>query len=329
MPIYTFPNTKKRYTFSGPVEINYEIPEIISDAEFFEKGLGNSECLQHEKVTILNVKSETQGRLWGVPASHPYFLVSNYGDCITNTDFPHPMIPYIVSQKFIKNSDYLYAKISSAITEKKNSIVAVHRLVAEVFVENPFHKPFVNHIDKNRSNNLWFNLEWVTQKENLLHGHKAGKSATAAVSIIKDKDTGLYGCYIPELQSQDEFNNKHRIGACVFFGKRKDAATFLKWLEELRKQELPEEELTMLVQKAVDVEKSKLKMFLEEKGFTGFYVPTDIRSEKSKDITTRKYVPLLPSELAESIELRVFRKTEKTRKEHFIDESFRKQLEGI
>lgn len=45
----------------------------------------------------------------------------------------------------------------------------VHRLVATAFIDNPDDLPCINHIDNNPSNNNVSNLEWCTQRENVIH----------------------------------------------------------------------------------------------------------------------------------------------------------------
>lgn len=51
----------------------------------------------------------------------------------------------------------------------------VHRIVAEIFIENPNDKRFVNHIDNNGENNNILNLEWCTQSENIQHSHNQNR----------------------------------------------------------------------------------------------------------------------------------------------------------
>ena len=46
----------------------------------------------------------------------------------------------------------------------------IHRIVGQYFIPNDMNKPYINHIDANRENNHYTNLEWVTPLENTLHG---------------------------------------------------------------------------------------------------------------------------------------------------------------
>jgi hypothetical protein len=64
-----------------------------------------------------------------------------------------------------KNENIANTKINSSgyITFKG---FLVHRLVAIAFIPNPNNKPFIDHIDCDRSNNNVNNLRWVTSREN-------------------------------------------------------------------------------------------------------------------------------------------------------------------
>ena len=72
--------------------------------------------------------------------------------------------------KLIKSSDngrgYLTVNIN---TDRGRVCKAVHRLVAEVYLPNPYHFSDVDHIDGVRLNNSVDNLRWVSHSENIKH----------------------------------------------------------------------------------------------------------------------------------------------------------------
>jgi hypothetical protein len=45
----------------------------------------------------------------------------------------------------------------------------VHRLIGTAYINNPFKKPYINHINGNKLDNSLENLEWVSASENMKH----------------------------------------------------------------------------------------------------------------------------------------------------------------
>ena len=74
----------------------------------------------------------------------------------------------------VTGAGYKFAPIT-VVGEKRQRSFYVHRLVAEKFLNKPKeHQTQVNHIDGDKSNNQWSNLEWVCPKENIKHMHETG-----------------------------------------------------------------------------------------------------------------------------------------------------------
>ena len=87
---------------------------------------------------------------------------------------------------------YLAVGISNKTTKRKR--FAIHKLVAKAFIPNPENKPVVNHIDGNKENNCVENLEWCTQRENIIHSiYVLGNTGTLRhgnPKTVKCIDTG-------------------------------------------------------------------------------------------------------------------------------------------
>lgn len=71
----------------------------------------------------------------------------------------------------------------------------VHRLVAEHFISNLWHKKCVNHINGIKSDNREINLEWSTYSENNIHARITGLNKTTDKHIrpakkVIDEQTG-------------------------------------------------------------------------------------------------------------------------------------------
>ena len=113
------------------------------------------------------------------------------------------------SNKFLKpfldRYGYLYVRIN-------NKHRKIHRLVALTFLGNQYNKPCVDHIDRNRTNNHYSNLRFVTPKENsnnvntLEHLRNIGKKYKNEYGKkVKDKKGNVYVSII-EASRQTDFS---------------------------------------------------------------------------------------------------------------------------
>jgi len=106
-----------------------------------------------------------------------------------------------------------YYKISMWTNDRKRKRVALHRIVADVFCNNPYNKSQVNHIDGNKLNNNACNLEWCTPSENIQHsisnGLRVNKRGT--FSIAKNISYRINGNNIKEYVVHVYRNHKKKI----------------------------------------------------------------------------------------------------------------------
>lgn len=97
------------------------------------------------------------------------YQVSNLGRVRNIKFLGHPRSAKqerILSPK-LKRDGYLSVHLSEG---KADFHPAVHRLVAQAFIENPDNLPQVNHKDENKTNNRVDNLEWCTNLYNTRYG---------------------------------------------------------------------------------------------------------------------------------------------------------------
>ena len=70
-------------------------------------------------------------------------------------------------------NNYGYLRLACYDKDRKQKFF-IHKLVAQAFVDGWFEGAVVNHIDGNKQNNVWTNLEWCSRSDNNRHAIKIG-----------------------------------------------------------------------------------------------------------------------------------------------------------
>lgn len=109
--------------------------------------------------------------VWRTISNYDYthYMVSNHGR-IKNTQTGNILKPQNSS------NGYLQVSVRLKLTDRKNQAYSIHRLVGETFLLPDITRPYINHIDGDKKNNIVSNLEWCTPLENHSHAEKIGLS---------------------------------------------------------------------------------------------------------------------------------------------------------
>ena len=92
--------------------------------------------------------------------------------CRDRFDLSKRTKPVKLNYRFTKKG---YARVyMRRVSTNKREDVYVHRIIASMFIENPYNLETVNHKSCNRSDNRVENLEWMTIEDNLKHAMEVG-----------------------------------------------------------------------------------------------------------------------------------------------------------
>lgn len=101
--------------------------------------------------------------IWLKNSKYPGYLFSPEGNCLGKQG-------KILKQRIKKNG------YNQWVLNGKD--VLAHRAIAEIFCDNKKDLPQVNHIDGNKSNNNYKNLEWITVSDNQIHAYRNNLKST-------------------------------------------------------------------------------------------------------------------------------------------------------
>ena len=151
------------------------------------------------------------------------YEVSNFGQIRSKNFRSNHKKPIMLKQTLSKDGYYV-VKLSNKPFVKT---IAVHRIVAKTFLENPNNFPEINHKDENKLNNHAENLEFCTRLYNNRYGTRTKRSSLSRQKPVIQMN--IIGEVIKKwdcISQPAEIYNTHHIGECCL-GKRKTVKGFV------------------------------------------------------------------------------------------------------
>ena len=85
--------------------------------------------------------------------------------------------------------------------EGTRKTLKIHRLIGFHFIPNPDNLPYIDHIDRNRTNNSISNLRWISKSNNNRNITKRQNTSSKFIGVTFSKREGKY-------RAQIRFDNK-------------------------------------------------------------------------------------------------------------------------
>lgn len=140
-----------------------------------------------ENEIIFYNPREEEEEIWKICSDYPAYEVSNYGR-VRNKATQKLMKP-----NYKNNGKYAQVHLRIGVKGKHGKTITVHRLVAKEFLNPPENDEQIvlDHIDRNKQNNFYKNLRWVSYSENRANSKEPGKRIyiTKTPIVLVDKNT--------------------------------------------------------------------------------------------------------------------------------------------
>ena len=156
--------------------------------------------VKHPYTPVSNIEDETWRDIKGFEG---LYQVSNKGRIkrLYRRVIDKRGIVQIFNESLLTCTINVYGYYQTTLRKNGRKInIKLHRCVAEAFIDNPYNKPLVDHIDGNKLNNTSDNLRWVTNSENILNENTYNRFKENVTKARKSER-------IPVHQLDDNYNN--------------------------------------------------------------------------------------------------------------------------